>query len=83
MPSPNLMAASLARRTRDVALIVLGNSVALYNPPMRVAEEFAMLDCFAAAGLSRASRLEAVMDTTSATATTRPRCATTTARPTS
>ncbi|HEV8636622.1 MAG TPA: LLM class flavin-dependent oxidoreductase [Chloroflexota bacterium] len=45
MPSPNLMAAALARRTRDVALIVLGNSIALYNPPIRVAEEFAMLDC--------------------------------------
>ena len=45
MPSPNLMAASLARRTRDVAIVVLGNSVALYNPPTRVAEEFAMLDC--------------------------------------
>ncbi|HLG70509.1 MAG TPA: LLM class flavin-dependent oxidoreductase [Chloroflexota bacterium] len=45
MPSPNLMAASLARRTKDVAIIVLGNSVALYNPPTRVAEEFAMLDC--------------------------------------
>lgn len=45
MPSPNLMAAALARRTRDVAIIVLGNSIALYNPPIRVAEELAMLDC--------------------------------------
>lgn len=45
MPSPNIMAAALARRTKDVALIVLGNSIALYNPPIRVAEEFAMLDC--------------------------------------
>ncbi len=45
MPSPNLMAAALARRTKDVALLVLGNSVALYSPPIRVAEEFAMLDC--------------------------------------
>jgi alkanesulfonate monooxygenase SsuD/methylene tetrahydromethanopterin reductase-like flavin-dependent oxidoreductase (luciferase family) len=44
MPSPNIMAATLARRTRDVALIVLGNSIALYNPPVRVAEELAMLD---------------------------------------
>lgn len=44
MPSPNIMAATLARRTRGVALIVLGNSIALYNPPTRVAEEFAMLD---------------------------------------
>jgi len=45
MPSPNIMAATLARRTRDAAIIVLGNSIALYNPPIRVAEEFAMLDC--------------------------------------
>ena len=44
MPSPNLMAAMLARRTSNAALIVLGNSLALYNPPIRVAEEFAMLD---------------------------------------
>jgi alkanesulfonate monooxygenase SsuD/methylene tetrahydromethanopterin reductase-like flavin-dependent oxidoreductase (luciferase family) len=44
MPSPNIMAATLARRTHDAALIVLGNSIALYNPPTRVAEEFAMLD---------------------------------------
>src|SRR5262245_61179507 len=45
MPSPNLMAAALARRTRNAALVVMGNSIALYNPPTRVAEEFAMLDC--------------------------------------
>ena len=44
MPSPNLMLAALARRTRRAALIVLGNSLALYNPPIRVAEEMAMLD---------------------------------------
>jgi hypothetical protein len=29
MPSPNIIAASLARRTKDVAIVVLGNSVAL------------------------------------------------------
>ena len=45
MPSPNIPAAALTRRTSDAAIIVLGNSLALYNPPMRVAEEFAMLDC--------------------------------------
>ncbi|HTQ13565.1 MAG TPA: LLM class flavin-dependent oxidoreductase [Rhizomicrobium sp.] len=37
MPSPNLIAAALARRTKDVGLVVLGNSIALYNPPVRVA----------------------------------------------
>src|SRR2546430_597581 len=44
MPSPNLIASSLARRTTDTAICVLGNSLALYNPPTRVAEEFAMID---------------------------------------
>lgn len=45
MPSPNLMAAALSRNTSKTALLVLGDSLALYNPPQRVAEEFAMLDC--------------------------------------
>ena len=44
MPSPNIIAAGLARRTSRAALCVIGNSIALYNPPIRVAEEFAMLD---------------------------------------
>ena len=45
MPSPNLVAATMARRTHDAALVIMGNSLALYNPPTRVAEELAMLDC--------------------------------------
>src|SRR5262249_29643269 len=40
MPSPNLIASALARRTTETAICVLGNSLALYNPPTRVAEEF-------------------------------------------
>ncbi len=44
MPSPNLIASALARRTRDATICVMGNSIALQNPPTRVAEEFAMLD---------------------------------------
>jgi alkanesulfonate monooxygenase SsuD/methylene tetrahydromethanopterin reductase-like flavin-dependent oxidoreductase (luciferase family) len=44
MPSPNIMAATLTRRTNRAAIVVMGNSIALYNPPLRVAEEFAMLD---------------------------------------
>jgi alkanesulfonate monooxygenase SsuD/methylene tetrahydromethanopterin reductase-like flavin-dependent oxidoreductase (luciferase family) len=39
------MAAALARRTERAALVVLGTSLALYNPPTRVAEELALLDC--------------------------------------
>jgi alkanesulfonate monooxygenase SsuD/methylene tetrahydromethanopterin reductase-like flavin-dependent oxidoreductase (luciferase family) len=45
MPSPNIMAAALAHRTGDAAICVLGNSIVLYDPPTRVAEEFAMIDC--------------------------------------
>jgi alkanesulfonate monooxygenase SsuD/methylene tetrahydromethanopterin reductase-like flavin-dependent oxidoreductase (luciferase family) len=44
MPSPNIMAAALARRTRNAKLVLMGDSVALYDPPIRVAEEIAMLD---------------------------------------
>ena len=46
MSSPNLMASALARRTSSSsALCVMGNTLALYQPALRVAEEFAMLDC--------------------------------------
>jgi len=44
-PSPNLLAAALAVTTENSALTLCGNSLALYNPPTRVAEEMAMLDC--------------------------------------
>src|SRR5487761_10596 len=44
MPSPNLMAAALTQRTRRCQIAVIGNALPMYNPPLRVAEEFAMLD---------------------------------------
>ena len=44
MPSPNIMAAAISRRALNSAIVVLGNSLGLYNPPTRVAVEFAMLD---------------------------------------
>ncbi|HTO09171.1 MAG TPA: LLM class flavin-dependent oxidoreductase [Myxococcota bacterium] len=63
MPSPNLIAASLARRTRDAAIVVMGNSLALYNPPTRVAEEFAMLDCISGGRLVAGFPVGTPMDT--------------------
>jgi alkanesulfonate monooxygenase SsuD/methylene tetrahydromethanopterin reductase-like flavin-dependent oxidoreductase (luciferase family) len=63
MPSPNLMAAALARRTRNAALVVLGNSIALYNPPTRVAEELAMLDCISGGRLVAGFPVGTSMDT--------------------
>ncbi len=63
MPSPNLIAAALARRTTDTALCVMGNSLALYNPPTRVAEEFAMLDCISGGRLIAGFPVGTPMDT--------------------
>ncbi len=44
MPSPNLIASILARQTERVKIAVVGNALPLYDPPTRVAEEFAMID---------------------------------------
>src|SRR5215208_5719409 len=44
MPSPNLIAAALTQRTQKCKIAVIGNALPMYNPPLRVAEEFAMLD---------------------------------------
>jgi alkanesulfonate monooxygenase SsuD/methylene tetrahydromethanopterin reductase-like flavin-dependent oxidoreductase (luciferase family) len=63
MPSPNIMAAALARRTSKAALVVLGNSIALYNPPIRVAEEFAMLDVISGGRLLAGFPVGTSMDT--------------------
>ncbi len=63
MPSPNIMAAALARRTSKSALVVLGNSIALYNPPIRVAEEFAMLDVISGGRLLAGFPVGTSMDT--------------------
>ena len=63
MPSPNLIASTLARRTEDTAICVMGNSLALYNPPTRVAEEFAMLDCISGGRLIAGFPVGSPMDT--------------------
>jgi alkanesulfonate monooxygenase SsuD/methylene tetrahydromethanopterin reductase-like flavin-dependent oxidoreductase (luciferase family) len=63
MPSPNLIASALAWRTTDTALCVLGNSLALYNPPTRVAEEFAMIDVISGGRLIAGFPVGTPMDT--------------------
>ncbi|MGH9139112.1 MAG: LLM class flavin-dependent oxidoreductase [Acidimicrobiales bacterium] len=44
MPSPNLFAAALARETSRMKIAIVGNALPLYDPPTRVAEEFAIID---------------------------------------
>src|SRR5215210_6209056 len=63
MPSPNIIAAGLARRTSKAAICVIGNSIALYNPPIRVAEEFAMLDVISGGRLIAGFPVGTSMDT--------------------
>ena len=63
MPSPNLIASALSRRTRDTVICVMGNSLALYNPPTRVAEEFAMIDVISGGRLIAGFPVGTPMDT--------------------
>jgi alkanesulfonate monooxygenase SsuD/methylene tetrahydromethanopterin reductase-like flavin-dependent oxidoreductase (luciferase family) len=44
MPAPNLIAAALARSTRNAKIAILGRALPLVNNPVNIAEEFAMLD---------------------------------------
>ena len=62
-PRPNLIAAGLARRTSRAAICVIGNSIAGYNPPIRVAEEFAMLDVISGGRLVAGFPVGTPMDT--------------------
>src|SRR5437899_7879860 len=57
------MAAALARRATGWMLLALGNSIALYNPPIRVAEEFAMLDVMSGGRLIAGFPVGTSMDT--------------------
>lgn len=44
MPSPNLIAAALTQKTSRGKIVVLGNLLPLQLSPLRIAEEYAMLD---------------------------------------
>jgi alkanesulfonate monooxygenase SsuD/methylene tetrahydromethanopterin reductase-like flavin-dependent oxidoreductase (luciferase family) len=44
MPSPNLLASALTQITKNGKIVVLGNLPPLYLNPLRVAEEYAMID---------------------------------------
>ena len=72
-PSPNLIAAILAATTQNPAIALCGNSLALYNPPNRVAEEIAMLDCISGGRIIAGIVFGTPMDTGSCTLGTRTR----------
>jgi alkanesulfonate monooxygenase SsuD/methylene tetrahydromethanopterin reductase-like flavin-dependent oxidoreductase (luciferase family) len=64
MPGPNLMGAILARATAgmDVAIVQMGSTLPTTNPPIRVAEEYAMLDCISGGRLVAGMPLGTAMD---------------------
>jgi alkanesulfonate monooxygenase SsuD/methylene tetrahydromethanopterin reductase-like flavin-dependent oxidoreductase (luciferase family) len=44
MSTPQMMAAVLARETRRAKILIMGSSIAAYDPPQRIAEDFATID---------------------------------------
>ncbi|HEV2054530.1 MAG TPA: LLM class flavin-dependent oxidoreductase [Methylomirabilota bacterium] len=64
MPSPNLMGSVLAKATNDlpVAIVQMGATLPTQNPPIRVAEEYAMLDCISGGRLVAGLPLGSPMD---------------------
>jgi alkanesulfonate monooxygenase SsuD/methylene tetrahydromethanopterin reductase-like flavin-dependent oxidoreductase (luciferase family) len=64
MPSPNLMGSVLARGTQgsNVAIVQMGATLPTSNPPIRVAEEYAMLDCISGGRLVAGLPLGSSMD---------------------
>jgi alkanesulfonate monooxygenase SsuD/methylene tetrahydromethanopterin reductase-like flavin-dependent oxidoreductase (luciferase family) len=64
MPSPNLMGSVLAKQTNglDVAIVQMGMTLPTTSPPIRVAEEYGMLDCSSGGRLVAGLPLGSPMD---------------------
>ena len=64
MPSPNLMGSVLAKQTNglDVAIVQMGMTLPTTSPPIRVAEEYGMLDCISGGRLVAGLPLGSPMD---------------------
>ena len=64
MPSPNVMGSVLARATSgmNTAIVQMGATLPTTNPPIRVAEEYAMLDCISGGRLVAGMPLGSPMD---------------------
>ncbi len=64
MPGPNLMGSVLARATMgmDVAIVQMGATLPTTNPPIRIAEEYAMLDCISGGRIVAGMPLGSPMD---------------------
>ena len=61
-PCPNLYASALARSTTDTAILVLGNALPSRGNPVRLAEEYAFIDCLSRGRLVAGLPLGACMD---------------------
>ena len=61
-PCPNLYASALARSTKDSAILVLGNALPSRGNPVRLAEEYAFIDCMSRGRLVAGLPLGSCMD---------------------
>jgi alkanesulfonate monooxygenase SsuD/methylene tetrahydromethanopterin reductase-like flavin-dependent oxidoreductase (luciferase family) len=64
MPNPNVMGSVLARATNgmDTAIVQMGATLPATQPPVRIAEEYAMLDCISGGRLVAGMPLGTSMD---------------------
>ena len=62
-PSCHTLPSRAIFKLHHYPIVVLGASIALYNPPLRVAEEFAMLDCISGGRLVAGFPVGTSMDT--------------------
>ncbi len=64
MPNPDLMGSVLARATNgmDTAVVQMGATLPTSNPPIRVAEEYAMIDCISGGRMVAGMPLGTSMD---------------------
>ncbi len=64
MPNPDLMGSVLARATNgmETAIVQMGATLPTSNPPIRVAEEYAMIDCISGGRLVAGMPLGTSMD---------------------
>ncbi len=60
--SPNQTGYYLAKSTKDQAIVILGNTLPLYNPPIRSAEELAFIDCLSGGRLVAGMPVGSPMD---------------------
>ena len=62
MPNPNIMGSVLSRSTKNAAIVQMGATLPTTGPAIRIAEEYAMLDCISGGRLVAGMSVGSAMD---------------------